>query len=166
VQVSPCAQQVFTMLPAPCRRLPRLCRERGFVVDLPEANVNQTKTILRLLEAGNWLDTQTRALFIEFSLYLHSADLLLAARLVVEVHPTGTIWTDMSLEPVNLSVYTVANRAVMALQVMGALVALSAMAWELWHARNMRMHHGIRTSAVRPLLFHCLAVWIVPLHGY
>jgi Polycystin cation channel len=124
-------------------------REHGFVVELPAGDVHRALAELALLEAGGWLDAQTRALFVEFSLYLPPSDLLLAARLVVEVHPTGTVWTDMSLEPVDLTVYTLENRGLLAVEIAGLLIAFFAIFWELWHIRSMRLHHGVRSGAVR-----------------
>ena len=87
------------------------------MAELPSDDVAGARAILALLETGNWLDAQTRALFVEFSLYLAPADLLLPVRLVIEVHPTGTTWSDLSLEPLSLSVYTLENRGLLAVQV-------------------------------------------------
>ena len=82
---------------------------------LPSNNERAARTVLALLDATNWLDSQTRALFMKFSLYLAPSDLMLSARLVAEVHETGTIWTDMTLEPMNMQIYRTSNRSQMAL---------------------------------------------------
>lgn len=120
------------------------------MADLPMEDVEGARRLLDLLESANWLDGQTRALFIEFSLYLPSADLLLAARLIIEVHASGTTWTDSSLEPVSLAVYRSSNRLQMAVQILTAVTALVAIVWEIWHTAILRMHHGLRAGSVRP----------------
>jgi hypothetical protein len=125
------------------------CRESGFLAHLPADDVKTARKMLDLLNAASWLDSQTRALFIEFSLFLPSSNLLLAARLVVEVHPVGTIWTDLSLEPVPLSVYSTSNKWQMLVQILTAIVAVAAFCWEIWHTVKMRPHRSVRTSAVR-----------------
>ena len=119
------------------------------MADLPAADVAQASTMLRLLEAGGWIDAQTRAVFVEFSVYYPPADLVLSARLVLEVHPTGSIWPDMLLEPICLTVYTLDNAGMMTIQIVGLVVAFAAMCWELWHIRSMRMHTGTPSGAVR-----------------
>ena len=141
------------------------CSERGFVVDLPENDVAKAQKMLSLLEQGGWLDAQTRALFVEFSLYLAPSDILLAARLVVEVHASGTVWTDLSLEPVHLTVYTTNNPWLITLQVFGVLVALTSMVWELWHLRSTRLQVGSRSSSVRTHPMACITI-VCALHNH
>jgi hypothetical protein len=117
---------------------------------LPEDDVDAARKMLDLLKASAWLDAQTRALFVEFSLFLPSSNLLLAARLVVEVHPVGTIWTDISLEPVSLSIYSAANKGHMLVQILTVIVAVVAFGWEIWLTVKMRPHESARTSSVCP----------------
>lgn len=109
--------------------------------------------MLALLGATNWLDSQTRALFMEFSLYLAPSDLMLSARLVAEVHETGTIWTDMTLEPINMNIYRTSNGSQMALYVIGLIVVLIAVGWDIRSAWDQRHYHDRRAGAVRPYTF-------------
>jgi hypothetical protein len=129
------------------------------VVDLPENNERAARTVLDLLAATNWLDTQTRALFLEFSLYLAPSDLMLAVRLVAEVHETGTVHTDMTLEPINLYIYRTSNKSQMALFIVGLIVALVAVTWDVRSTWDLRHYQDRRTGSVRPPPFpspgHC-----------
>ena len=129
-------------------RLP--CSEGGFVVDIKEYSEAEARQVLRFLRATNWLDAQTRALFLEFSLYLPPSNILLSARLVLEVHETGTIWTDLSLEPINLGIYRMDNRTDMGLLIAGLVLALAAMVWDLRSTWRMRRYHSRQTGSVRP----------------
>lgn len=125
------------------------------MVDLPENNEPAARTVLALLGATNWLDTQTRALFLEFSLYLAPSDLMLSARLVAEVHETGTIWTDISLEPINMDIYRTSNTPQMALYVIGFIVVLIAVGWDMRSTWDWRHYQDRRTGAVRvPAHYH------------
>lgn len=133
------------------------CREQGFVVDLPENNEQAARTILALLSTTEWLNMQTRALFIEFSLYLPATDLILAARLVAEVHETGTVWTDQSLEPINLLTYRTelepTTRRQLALYILGFILVVFCLLWDLRSTWDLRWYQDRRTGAVRsPLL--------------
>ena len=127
------------------------------MAELPADSVATTRQILALLEAANWIDAQTRAVFVEFSLYYAPADLLLPARLATEVHPTGSMWTDVSLNPVALTVYTLENRWYLGVQIAGVVVAVAAMVWECFHLRTMRSQGGARFGSVRPSSDHVLA---------
>lgn len=122
------------------------------MVDLPSNNERAARTVLALLDATNWLDSQTRALFMEFSLYLAPSDLMLSARLVAEVHETGTIWTDMTLEPINMQIYRTSNRSQMALYIIGLIVVLVAVGWDMRSTWDLRHYQDRRTGAVRPPL--------------
>lgn len=128
------------------------CREQGFVVDLPENNEQAARTILALLSETEWLDMQTRALFIEFSLYLPSTDLILAARLVAEVHETGTIWTDHMLEPINLETYRTEVEATTRRQLagysIGLILVFLCLLWDLRSTWDLRWYQDRRTGAV------------------
>jgi Polycystin cation channel len=127
-------------------------REGGFVVELPEDDVYTARDVLELLEFGEWLDEATRALFIEFTLYLTATNILLAARLVVEVHSTGTVWTDLSLEPINLMTYSVTKSSQTALFAAGVVAAALAILWDVYNAWRMRRHRLSGGGAVGPPL--------------
>lgn len=122
------------------------------MLDLPENNEQAARTILAILSNTTWLDKQTRALFIEFSLYLPSSDLVLAARLVAEVHETGTVWTDHTLEPINLATYRTelepTTRKQLALYIIGLILVLFCLLWDLRSTWNLRWYKDRRTGAV------------------
>lgn len=119
------------------------------MLDIPEYSEVEAREILRFLRATNWLDAQTRALFLEFSLYLPPSNILLSARLVMEVHETGTIWTDMSLEPINLGIFRTDSAAETGLLVAGLLLAVVAMVWDIRSTWKMRRYHARQTGSVR-----------------
>jgi Polycystin cation channel len=127
------------------------------VVDLPENNEQGARTILALLSETGWLDMQTRALFIEFSLYLPSNNLLLAARLVAEVHETGTVWMDYVLEPIDLVTYRTevepTTRRQLALYMIGLILVVLCLLWDLRSTWDLRWYQDRRTGAVRSPLF-------------
>ena len=122
------------------------------MLDLPENNEQAARTILGLLSDTEWLDMQTRALFMEFSLYLPSTDLILAARLVAEVHETGTVWTDYTLEPINLATYRTqlepTTRKQMALYIIGLILVVFCLLWDLRSTWDLRWYQDRRTGAV------------------
>jgi hypothetical protein len=134
---------------AAARRVAHSCRAPGFVIDLPEKDEVVAQKVLELIRGLNWLDSQTRALFMEFSLYLAPSDLMLSARLVVEVHESGTTWTDLSLEPINLGLYRISNRGQLALYIIGVIVVIMAMVWDLRSTWNLRLYQARRTGSVR-----------------
>lgn len=120
------------------------------MLDIPEYSEAEAREILRFLRTTNWLDAQTRALFLEFSLYLPPSNILLSARLVMEVHETGTIWTDMSLEPINLGIFRTDSAAEIALLVSGLLLVVVAMVWDIRSTWKMRRYQSRQTGSVRP----------------
>lgn len=124
------------------------CRAQGFVLDIPEYNEAEAREVLRFLRATNWLDAQTRALFMEFSLYLPPSNILLSARLVMEVHETGTIWTDISLEPINLGIFRSDSPAEVGLLVVSLVLVFGAMVWDLQSTWKLRRYHVKQTSSV------------------
>lgn len=125
------------------------------MVDLPENHEPAARTILALLSDNEWLDMQTRALFIEFSLAT-STGLVLAARLVAEVHETGTVWTDHLLEPINFQNYAAAEtwqpstRWVLALYIIFFIFIVLCLLWDLRSTWDLRWYQDRRTGAVRP----------------
>jgi hypothetical protein len=69
--------------------------------------------------------------------------------LVVEVHESGTTWTDLSLEPINLGLYRISNRGQLALYIIGVIVVIMAMVWDLRSTWNLRLYQARRTGSVR-----------------
>ena len=57
---------------------------------------------MSLLQKMQWIDRQTRAVFIEFSAYNPNINMIMVSSIVVEFLPAGSILTMASFEPLNL----------------------------------------------------------------
>ena len=57
---------------------------------------------LSLLQQMNWIDRQTRAVFVEFSVYNPNIDLVMVSTILVEFLPSGSIITSAKFDPLNL----------------------------------------------------------------
>lgn len=57
---------------------------------------------LSLLQQMGWIDRQTRAVFVEFSLYNPNINMLVVAEILIEVLPTGNMLTLVRFDPLNL----------------------------------------------------------------
>ncbi len=53
---------------------------------------------LTLLQLNSWIDSQTRAILIEFSIFNPNINLFGAAEIIVEFLPTGSILTSACFE--------------------------------------------------------------------
>jgi polycystin 1L2 len=73
----------------------------GYVLPLKEDLVNLSKN-LDLLKNFSWLDRQTRALFIEFSLYNPNVNLFAYSTILFEILPTGNIIKSYKFYPLSL----------------------------------------------------------------
>ncbi|XP_012940372.2 polycystic kidney disease protein 1-like 2 [Aplysia californica] len=69
----------------------------GYIIDLAGYHDVIPDVFIRELYQNRWLDLQTRAVFVEFSLYNVDANLLATVRLVVEfpVYGSGFPWVDV-----------------------------------------------------------------------
>jgi polycystin 1L2 len=57
---------------------------------------------LTFLQTNSWIDRQTRAVMIEFSIYNPNVNLFLVAQLVVEFLPIGSILTSSRFDPISI----------------------------------------------------------------
>lgn len=57
---------------------------------------------LSILQQMSWIDRQTRAVFVEFSLYNPNINMLVVAEILVEILPTGNMLTLVRFDPLNL----------------------------------------------------------------
>lgn len=57
---------------------------------------------LSLLQQMGWIDRQTRAVFVEFSLYNPNINMLLVTEILIEVLPSGNLLTLVRFDPLNL----------------------------------------------------------------
>jgi hypothetical protein len=57
---------------------------------------------LTLLKEMNWIDRQTRAVFVEFSVYNPNINLIMVSTILVEFLPSGTLFTSARFDPLNL----------------------------------------------------------------
>jgi len=61
---------------------------------------------LKLLEADNWIDRQTRAVITEFTLFHTQSTLFSSVKLALEVSPVGRVKTSLQVVSVFLYKYT------------------------------------------------------------
>eukprot|EP01012_Entosiphon_sulcatum_P018547 TRINITY_DN2327_c0_g1_i2.p1 TRINITY_DN2327_c0_g1~~TRINITY_DN2327_c0_g1_i2.p1 ORF type:complete len:683 (+),score=89.56 TRINITY_DN2327_c0_g1_i2:348-2396(+) len=73
----------------------------GFVWDFTK-DATQAVAELQQLKAGRWIDAQTRAVVVEFTLYNPNIRIICAIQLLVEFFPSGTVATSDSVKPMNL----------------------------------------------------------------
>jgi hypothetical protein len=57
---------------------------------------------LTLLQLNSWIDSQTRAVLIEFSIFNPNINLVSAAEIIVEFLPTGSILTSARFDPIQI----------------------------------------------------------------
>ena len=73
----------------------------GYLYEL-RGSLNFLKGNLSLLRDMNWIDRQTRAVIIEFSVYNPNINLIMVATILVEFLPSGTILTLARFDLLNL----------------------------------------------------------------
>eukprot|EP00298_Acanthocystis_sp_HF-20_P006832 c16577_g1_i1.p1 GENE.c16577_g1_i1~~c16577_g1_i1.p1 ORF type:complete len:443 (-),score=173.32 c16577_g1_i1:45-1373(-) len=61
----------------------------GFVIDIPLGNYTIASNILNEIKSSDWIDKNTRALFIESTIFNQNVDSLLSLLLLLEIPPTG-----------------------------------------------------------------------------
>jgi polycystin 1L2 len=57
---------------------------------------------LSLLKEMNWIDRQTRAVFVEFSVYNPNSNLIMVSNIIIEFLSSGSILTSAQFDPLNL----------------------------------------------------------------
>ena len=93
----------------------------GYVVDLPLSQAAALQ-MLAEMKTGGYVDQQTRAIAIDFTMYNANTRLLVVTQLLVEWLPTGSVTTKASIKPTpTLQLETDGDRAALALEIMLAL---------------------------------------------
>ncbi|KAG9475124.1 hypothetical protein GDO78_003535 [Eleutherodactylus coqui] len=80
-------------------------RGGGYVVDLG-GDRTTASWILQYLFSNVWLDTYTRAVFVEFTIYNANVNLFCLVRLMFETNALGTFLTHADLQSIRLYTYT------------------------------------------------------------
>ncbi|KAM9302054.1 polycystin-1-like protein 2 [Gastrophryne carolinensis] len=80
-------------------------RGGGYVAELGN-NHTSAYRVLQYLFSNTWLDTYTRALFVEFTLYNANVNLFCIVRLMFETKALGTFMTYADLQSIRLYPYT------------------------------------------------------------
>ncbi|KAM4017468.1 polycystin-1-like protein 2 [Anomaloglossus baeobatrachus] len=80
-------------------------RGGGYVVDLGGDRAAASE-ILQYLFNNVWLDTYTRAVFVEFTIYNANVNLFCLVRLMLETNALGTFLTRVNLQSIRLYPYT------------------------------------------------------------
>ena len=91
----------------------------GYVFKM-QGNINDLSANLSLLRASNWIDKQTSALFLEFTLFNPNLNLFEYCSLTFEILPTGSIWN--SAEFYSLEVFDVNNGALLSFKIIMILI--------------------------------------------
>ena len=73
----------------------------GYVYEM-RGQKSYVKGNLTLLQINNWIDRQTRAVIIEFSIFNPNINLIGVAEITVEFLPTGSIVTSSRFDPISV----------------------------------------------------------------
>jgi hypothetical protein len=73
----------------------------GFVYEL-RGKLEYLKGNLSLLREMNWIDRQTRAIIVEFSVYNPNINMIMVSTILVEFLESGSILTTATFDPLNL----------------------------------------------------------------
>ena len=73
----------------------------GYVYEL-RGQLSYIQGNLSLLQEMQWIDRQTRAIFVEFSSYNPNVNLVMVSTILVEFLSSGTILTNARFDPINL----------------------------------------------------------------
>ena len=73
----------------------------GYVYEM-RGQLSYVQGNLSLLREMNWIDKQTRAVFVEFSTYNPNINLIMVSTILVEFTSTGTILATARFDPLNL----------------------------------------------------------------
>lgn len=73
-----------------------------FKIDSKNQQISDIQSDLATLQANNWVDLQTRALFVEFTVYNANLDLFAYCLILFEFLPTGNIVSYFEINPINL----------------------------------------------------------------
>ncbi|KNC50965.1 polycystic kidney disease 2 [Thecamonas trahens ATCC 50062] len=103
-----------------CKQYARLRRYDGggYTQDFGAGTLATESARLAALEADNWVDLQTRAVFIDFTTYNPTVNLFLVAQLQFEFMPSGGVYPDFKFRVLRLYRYEGTNGT---LQLVGEL---------------------------------------------
>lgn len=87
-----------------------------------KGKLSNVQSDLRFLQTMNWIDRETRAVFIEFILYNPNSGLITICTLLTEVLPTGNLVQSIRTEPLNFS--DIKNEAISVKSLLFSLYAL------------------------------------------
>jgi hypothetical protein len=73
----------------------------GYVYKM-SGSLNDTLTDYAFLAANNWIDRNTRAVFVEFSVYNPNIGMFAYCNLLFEIMPTGSVFTSYRILPVTV----------------------------------------------------------------
>jgi hypothetical protein len=73
----------------------------GFTYELT-GNATQIQADFQVMQTTNWIDRQTRAVFLEYSLFNPNINLFSYCIVLFEFLPTGTIVRSFRFDPINL----------------------------------------------------------------
>jgi polycystin 1L2 len=73
----------------------------GYVYEL-RGKFSYLQGNLSLLQQMNWIDRQTRAVFVEFSAYNPNINMIMVTQIIFEFLPSGTILSSARFDPLNL----------------------------------------------------------------
>ena len=73
----------------------------GFTYELT-GNTTQIQADFQVMQQNNWIDRQTRAVFLEYPLYNANINLFAYCLVLFEFLPTGTIVSSFRFDPINL----------------------------------------------------------------
>jgi hypothetical protein len=74
----------------------------GYVFKMKFGNLDDLVKNLTLLESLDWIDRQTRAVFVEFSLFNPNLNLFCYCNILLEILPTGNLLLSSHFSPINL----------------------------------------------------------------
>ncbi|XP_078688578.1 polycystin family receptor for egg jelly-like isoform X2 [Branchiostoma floridae x Branchiostoma belcheri] len=95
----------------------------GYILELQSNNSNANLQIVENLERGQWIDSATRAIFVELIVYNPNANLFSVVSLLAEFSSLGKVYTHHEIATVRLYLYqTTWSYAVLAFQIMFVLV--------------------------------------------
>jgi hypothetical protein len=73
----------------------------GYTYEL-SGNATQIQSDFQVMQQNNWIDRQTRAVFLEYPLYNANINLFSYCLVLFEFLPTGTIVSSFRFDPINL----------------------------------------------------------------
>ncbi len=73
----------------------------GYTYELT-GDANQTQSDFQVMQQNNWIDRQTRAVFLEYAIFNPNINLFSYCLVLFELLPTGTVVSSFRFDPINL----------------------------------------------------------------